>query len=180
VSKCKLWSPSRISPTTYIPQGCTLVIDGLHIFGVLVGFQDFVRHFLDDVLSQDVAHIDDLPFLGDAHVALDILSSYATHRPSYLTWIVPLSFSFLCFLTSFDKRVMQVCGDIMGPRSWESFRGPLTRRSAQLSISFGGISLLFMEDCAPSVFLGSWVLMFPYLCYKFYIFDRPVLEEYVS
>ncbi len=44
-------------------QGCTLVTYGLCILGVLVGFQDFVTHFLDEALSQDVAHIDDFPFL---------------------------------------------------------------------------------------------------------------------
>jgi hypothetical protein len=37
-----------------------------------------------------------------------------------------------------------------------------------------------MEDCAPSIFLGSWVLMALYLCVRFHIFDRPILKEYVS
>jgi hypothetical protein len=37
-----------------------------------------------------------------------------------------------------------------------------------------------MEDCAPFVFLGSWDLVAPYLCYKFHIFDRFILEEFVS
>ncbi len=37
-----------------------------------------------------------------------------------------------------------------------------------------------MEDYAPYAFLGSWVLVIPYLCYRFCIFDRPILEEYVS
>jgi hypothetical protein len=82
-----------------------------------VGSQDFVVHFLDEALFQDLAHIDDLLFLGDAHVALGILSSYVNRRPFYLTWIIPLSFSFFCFLVGFNKKVMQVCGDIMGPRS---------------------------------------------------------------
>jgi len=36
-----------------------------------------------------------------------------------------------------------------------------------------------MEDCAPSIFLGSWALMALYLCVRFYIFDRPILKEYV-
>jgi hypothetical protein len=35
------------------------------------------------------------------------------------------SFFFLVFLASFDGRIMQVCGDIMGLGSWESFQGPL-------------------------------------------------------
>jgi len=49
-----------------IPQGCILVTNGLHILGVPMGSQNFATHFLDEVLYQDVAHIDDLPFLGDA------------------------------------------------------------------------------------------------------------------
>jgi hypothetical protein len=52
---------------------------------------------------------------------------------------------------------MEVCGDIMGLKSWEYFQGPLMTRQARLTISFGGIGLLSIEDCAPSVFLKSWV-----------------------
>ncbi len=52
-----------------------MVIDGLRIFGVLVGSQDFATHFLDEVLFQDVTHIDDFPLMGDAQVALGILCS---------------------------------------------------------------------------------------------------------
>ncbi len=37
-----------------------------------------------------------------------------------------------------------------------------------------------MEDGALPVFLGSWVLVVSYMCSKFCIFDKPVLEEYVS
>jgi len=85
-----------------------------------MGFQDFATHFLDEVLFQDVAHINDLFLLGDVQVALGILSSYAVRWPFYLTQIIPPS-SFLFLLVCFDKRVMQVCGDIMGTRSWKSF-----------------------------------------------------------
>jgi hypothetical protein len=37
-----------------------------------------------------------------------------------------------------------------------------------------------MEDCAPFIFFGSWVLVVSYLCSRFHIFDKLVLEEYVS
>jgi len=50
-----------------------------YILGVLVGSQNFVTHFLDEVLSQDVVHIDDFPLLKNAWVALDILSSCVAH-----------------------------------------------------------------------------------------------------
>jgi hypothetical protein len=38
-----------------------------------VGSQNFVTHFLDEALSQNVAHIDVIYLLGDAQVALDII-----------------------------------------------------------------------------------------------------------
>jgi hypothetical protein len=60
-------------------QGCTLVIDGLCILGVPMGSQDFATHFLNDVLYQNVAHIDDFPLLGDPQVVLGILSSCVAH-----------------------------------------------------------------------------------------------------
>ncbi len=55
------------------------VTDGLRILGVLVGFQNFVTHFFNGVLFQNVMHIDDPLILGNAHVALDILSSCVAH-----------------------------------------------------------------------------------------------------
>ncbi len=79
VSKCKLWSPLGISANIKIPKGYTLVIIGLHILGVLKGSQDFATHFLDEVLFQDVVHIDDLPLLGNTQATLGILSSCVTH-----------------------------------------------------------------------------------------------------
>jgi hypothetical protein len=79
VSKSKLWSPLGISPSIEIPQGCILVTDGLHILGMPMGSQDFATHFLDEVLFEDVVHIDDLPFLGNTQVALGILFSCVTH-----------------------------------------------------------------------------------------------------
>jgi hypothetical protein len=116
---------------------------------VSAGSQDFATHFLDEALFYNVTHIDDLPFLQNAQVALGVLFSYVAHRLSYLTRTVsPLSpFSSLLFLlVGFDKRVMEICGDIIDPKSWESFQGPLMRHQVQLSTSFDDIGLLSMED----------------------------------
>jgi hypothetical protein len=127
-----------------------------------------------------MVHIDDLPLLGNAHVVLGILSSCVICWPSYFTWTIFHFPSFMSFLVGFDNKVIQVGVNIMGLRSWESFQGPLMRRQVQLLISFSGIGLLFMENCAPSTFIGNWALVVPYLCARFHIFDRPILEEYVS
>lgn len=77
-------------------HGCTLVTNDLHILGVQVGFKDFVTHFLDESLFQDMAHINYLPILGNAQVPLGSLSSCVIHRFSF----------FLSFLVSFDKRIL--------------------------------------------------------------------------
>ncbi len=77
----------------------------------------WMRCFLDEALSHNVAHIDDLPLLGDAQVALSILFSCVAHRPSYRTWTILLLFSFLFLLVGFERKVMQICKDIMGPKS---------------------------------------------------------------
>ncbi len=39
VLKCKLWSPLGIFSSINIPQGCTLVTNGLRILGMLVDFK---------------------------------------------------------------------------------------------------------------------------------------------
>jgi hypothetical protein len=51
----------------------------------------------------------------------------------------------------------------MGLELWEFFQGPLAKCQAQLLLSFGGIGILFMEDCAPSIFLRSWTMVSVYL-----------------
>ncbi len=37
-----------------------------------------------------------------------------------------------------------------------------------------------MEECSPFAFPRSWALVAPYLCSRFRIFNKPILEEYVS
>jgi hypothetical protein len=67
----------------------------------------------------------------------------------------------------------------MGLGLRESFPSPLVRHQFRILISFGVIRFFSIKDCAPSTFLGSWALVVPYLCSRFHIFDRPVLEEYI-
>jgi hypothetical protein len=47
-------------------------------------------------------------------------------------------------------------------------------------IFFDGISFFSMEDYVPFAFLGNWALVALYSCFRFSIFDKPILEEYVS
>jgi hypothetical protein len=54
------------------------------------------------------------------------------------------------------------------------------KHQTQLLISFRGINLLSMEDCAPSAFQGSWGSIGYVFVFRFCIFYRLVLEEYVS
>jgi len=59
------------------------------------------------------------------------------------------------------------------------FSGPFNEALGSTTISIGGINFFSMEDCAPSTFLRSWALVAPYLCFRFCIFDKTILEKYV-
>jgi hypothetical protein len=96
-SKCRLWSPLRVSLSIEIPCGYFLVIDGLCILGVLMGFQDFVTHFLNHALFHDVVHINDFFLLANTHVALGILFSCVVRQPSYFNQTILSFYSFLFF-----------------------------------------------------------------------------------
>jgi hypothetical protein len=56
---------------------------------------------------------------------------------------------------------------------------PLKKHQVQLLISLGDICLFSMEDCAPLIFLGNWALVVPYLCFRFHIFNKLVLDKCV-
>ncbi len=126
-----------------------------------------------------MAHIDDLPLFKNTQVALGILSSCVIHQPSYLTeTILPFS-SFPSLLVGFNIELCKYVGTLWVQGHGSLLKGPLTRCQAQLLIYFDGIGFLFMENCTASTFLGSWVLVAPYLCSMFFIFDKLVLKEYV-
>ncbi len=82
---------------------------------------------MDEALSQGLMHIDDLRFMGDTHVALNILSSCVACQPFYFMRKIPFYSSFLSLLVGFDNKVTHVCGDMMGLGSWEYFQRPLAR-----------------------------------------------------
>jgi hypothetical protein len=54
---------------------------------------------LDEALSQHMVHSNDFLLLGDAQVALAILSSCVAHQPFYLIQTIPTS-SFLSLLAN--------------------------------------------------------------------------------
>jgi hypothetical protein len=67
-----------------------------------VGFQDFVTHFLDEALLQNVAHINDFFLLGDTQVALGILFSCVVRQPSYFNQTIYIYFFFHVFFGRFQ------------------------------------------------------------------------------
>jgi hypothetical protein len=72
-----------------------------------MGSEDFVTHFLNEVLFQDVVHIDDIIILRNTQIALGILFSCVTNRPCYLIRKIPLSFFFhIYFWANFNNKVM--------------------------------------------------------------------------
>jgi hypothetical protein len=111
---------------------------------------------------------------------MGILSSCVVRQPFYLIRTIFPSSSFLSFLAGFNRKIMSLCRDMMGLGSWEFIQGLLPKTSSAITDFLWWYKFLSMEDYAPSTFLGSWALVPPYLCFKFHIFNRPILKKYVS
>ncbi len=120
-------------------------------FDVPMGFQDFATHFLDEVLFQNVAHIDDFPLLGDPQVAF-ILSSCVAHRPSYPTRTIFYLFFFPIFFGKFQQEnYISMCGHY-GSR----ILGVFARSFNEMSSSTTGILWWFR----PSLYGGLCPIYF--------------------
>ncbi len=177
--KCKLWSPSAISSSIEILQNYTLVTNGLCIFAYASGFLKLCHAFFGwgIILGHGAYGWSSSPrrcsHCFGHFVFMCSLSTFLFHMNN-------TSFSFLhvFFGGYWQENYACMCGHY-GSRIMGIFSRPLTRHHAQLLISFSGIRLLFTEDCAPSTFIGNWALVAPYLCTRFIIFDRPILEDYV-
>jgi hypothetical protein len=153
---------------------------GLH-FGHIWSSQDFALHFLDEVLFQDMAKINDFPFLGDAQVALDILSSCVICQSSYLTWTVPPSPSFLSFLVGFCKFWQESYVNMWGHHGFRimgNFLRPLNEMLGSTTDILWWYRAYFYGRLCPICYWG-WVLVVLFLCTNFRIFDRFVVEEYI-
>jgi hypothetical protein len=127
-----------------------------------------------------MAHINDLPLLGNAQVVLGIVFSCVICRPSYLTWtILPSSFFLLVSFGKFRRKsYVGMCphyrSKIMGV-----FSGPLNKASSSTTDILWWYMFFLYRGLCPICFLGSWVMVVPYLCSRFHIFDKPVLDKYV-
>jgi hypothetical protein len=147
VSKCKFWSPSGIFLGIKILQGdCILVTYGLHILGVPWVFRTCHTFFgWGFILGRGTYRWSF--FFGRCPCCFghfDLMCS----SPTFLFHMGNTSFFLPIFFGGFfDRKIMQVCGDIVGLGAWESFQGPLVRCQVQLLISFGGINLISMENC---------------------------------
>jgi hypothetical protein len=114
-----------------------------------------------------------MPMLLWAFVFMCTSSTFLSHIDN-TSFFLPIFFgefwqeSYACMWGHYGSRIMGV------------FLGPFGKVSGSTIDIFDGIGLLSMKDCAPFTFLGSWALVAPFLCLRFLIFDKLVLEEYVS
>jgi hypothetical protein len=66
-----------------------------------------------------------------------------------------------------------------GSMVMEVYSRPFSGASSSIIDLLLWYRFFLMEGYAPFAFLSSWVLVVSYLCFRFCVFDRPILEEYV-
>jgi hypothetical protein len=62
-----------------------------------------------------------------------------------------------------------VFGCLLGPRSFDSFEGPLAHKQASLLITLGGIGFILTTTITPIVYLGSWALVVSIIVPRFMV-----------
>ncbi len=135
-----------------------------------MGFWDFAMHFLDETLFQDVVHIDDLPFMGNAHVILSILSFCVARWSYYFTWIIFFFFLLVSFGKLWHESYVGRWGHY-GSKIVGVFLRPLSEALGSTFNMFWGYKLFLYGGLCPIYFfreLGFWWL---HICALSFIFS---------
>jgi hypothetical protein len=66
--KCFTWSPFSLHPNFFLLIDFCCPLDDIKILGVPFGFASFISSFLQDVLNEDVHHVNALSKLKDVQV----------------------------------------------------------------------------------------------------------------
>jgi hypothetical protein len=68
-------------------------------------------------------------------------------------------------------------GQFLGPKSFNSPKGPLACKQASLPITFDGIGLILTSTIAPIAYLGSWALIVSVIASRFMVDQRSFFFE---
>lgn len=71
--KCITWSPSNLFTNFSPPHGFCCLPNGIWVLGVFCGFVLFSSSFLQDILDEDVRHVNVFLGLRDVQVVFNIL-----------------------------------------------------------------------------------------------------------
>ncbi len=98
-------------------------------------------------------------------------------QPSYfLQCMCPFS-TFIECIYIFYSSLLQMFGCVLGPRSFDNPKGPLTCIQASLPIIFGGIELTLTSTIALTTYLRSWAFITSIIIIRFMVDQHPFLLE---
>jgi hypothetical protein len=82
--KCATWSPYGLLLNFDTPSLFNTPSEGIKVLGVPLGTSSSTSSFIENVLLEDVWHVDLLLKMGDVHVIFGILTHYFMQWPLYL------------------------------------------------------------------------------------------------
>jgi hypothetical protein len=71
-------------------------------------------------------------------------------------------------------------GCLLGPRSFDSPKGPLVHKQASLPITFGDVMFILTSTITPTTYLGNWALVASIIITIFMVDQHPFLLEALS
>jgi hypothetical protein len=167
--KCVAWSLFGLPLDFETPSQFNTPSKGIKFLGVPLGTSSFKSSFIQNTLREYVWHVDLFLKLGDVQVTFGILTHCYAQRPLYLLCCTPLYLTFIDSFISFDSSFLQVFGCLLGPRSFDSFEGPLAHKQASFPITLDGIGFILTTTITPTTYLGSWALVVSIIAPRFMV-----------
>jgi len=152
-------------------------LKGIRILGVPLDISSFISSFIKNALLKDVHHVDLLLKMDDVQVAFGIITHYFMQWPLY---ILQCTFPFSTLIKSliyFNSYILQVFRRFLGPRSFDSLKGPIINKQVSLPITFDGIGLIPIATIALLAYLWNWAFIASFIATRFMVNQRPFLLE---
>ncbi len=141
--------------------------------GILLGTLTFTSSFIKNASLKDAQHVDLFLQMGDVQMAFGIITCCFMQHPSCLLWCTPPSFTFIESFFYYYSFFLQMFKCLLGPRSFDSLKGPLICKPSSVPITFGGVMFILTSPIASTTYQKSWALITSVIVVRFIINQHP-------
>lgn len=158
ITKCRIWDPPGVAPPGDLLPEIARVRGCIRVLGVPIDETAEVEAALEEDLLEWSRGLEELPALGDAHVAISLFRQCASARLWFLQRALAPTPGVLGIYQRFDGSLCGVVVELLGDAAATSAAAAASPWPGQaaLPIKWGGLGLGDLALTAPAANLGCW------------------------